>query len=76
MSIMNVCFPCCEVINFEINLYFLIKLLLYMTKKSKQKFKYLENEKSFWSEKKAFLKGAFFQGFQLPKIVFDLRVHL
>ena len=33
--------------NFEINLILLIKLLFYMTRKSKQKLKYLENEKSF-----------------------------
>ena len=32
--------------NFEIKLIFLIKSFIYMTKKSKQKFKYLENEKS------------------------------
>ena len=36
-----------DVINLEINLIFLIKLFCYMTKKSRQKFKYLENEKSF-----------------------------
>ena len=33
--------------DFEINLIFLIKLFSYMTKKFKQKFKYLENKKSF-----------------------------
>ena len=33
--------------DFEINLIFLIKPLSYMTKKSRQKFKYLENEKMF-----------------------------
>ena len=42
-----VCFPCCDVIYLEINLIFLIKPFLYMTKKSKQKLKYLVNEKSF-----------------------------
>ena len=40
-------FPGWDVINFEINLIFLIKVFSYETKKSKQKFKYLENEKSF-----------------------------
>ena len=35
------------VINFEINLLFLIKPFFYMTKKSRQKCKYLENEKNF-----------------------------
>ena len=33
--------------NFEINLVFLIKSFFYMTKISRQKLKYLENEKSF-----------------------------
>ena len=33
--------------NFEINLHLLIKLFSYMTKKSRQKFKYLKNEESF-----------------------------
>ena len=31
-----ICFPVCNVINFEINLSFLIKLFSYVTKKSKQ----------------------------------------
>ena len=33
--------------NFEINLIFLIKPFFNMTKKSRQKLKYLEKEKSF-----------------------------
>ena len=33
--------------SFEINLIFQIKSFLYMTKKSRQKFKYLENVSSF-----------------------------
>ena len=33
--------------NFEINLNFLIKPFFYITKKSSQKYKYIENEKSF-----------------------------
>ena len=40
-------FPDCDVINFEINLIFRIKSFFYKTKKSRQKSKYLENEKSF-----------------------------
>ena len=39
--------PDCAVINFEINLIFLIKPFSYMTEKSRQKFKYLEDEKRF-----------------------------
>ena len=42
-----VCFPSCHIIIFEIDLILLIKVFLYMTKKSRQKFKYFENEKSF-----------------------------
>ena len=56
---------------FEINLIFLIKPFLYMTKKSKQKLKYLENEQSFYKYFPSFLKT-----FQLPKIVSDQSVHL
>ena len=39
-----------DVIKFEINLIFLTKPFRYMTKKSRQKLKYLENEKSFWGD--------------------------
>ena len=38
---------------FEINLIFLIKPFSYMTEKSRQKFKYLENKKSFKEEIKS-----------------------
>ena len=41
------CLPVCEVINFTVNLGFLIKLFSCMTKTSGQKIKYLENKKSF-----------------------------
>ena len=37
----------CDVISFETNLYFLIKPFFYMTKIPRQKFKNLENKKSF-----------------------------
>ena len=40
----------CDVINFEINLIFLIKLFFDMNKKSRQILKYLENEKCFYDE--------------------------
>ena len=36
-----------DVKNFEINLNFLIKPFFCLTKRSRQKFKYLEDEKSF-----------------------------
>ena len=47
------CFQECDIINFEIDLVFLIKPFFYMIKKSGQKFKYLENEKSSWGEIKS-----------------------
>ena len=47
MCIAIVCQLGCDVINFKIDLIFLIELFLYMTKKSRQKLKYLKNEKSF-----------------------------
>ena len=47
MCIAIVCKPGCVVTDFEINLIFLIKPFSYITKKSRQKFKYLENKKSF-----------------------------
>ena len=53
MFIAIVCFPGCDVINFEINLIFLIKPFFYMNKNSRQKFKYIESEKSFQGEIKS-----------------------
>ena len=47
MCIAIVSSPVCVFINFEINLIFLIKAFFYMTKKSRQKLKYLGNEISF-----------------------------
>ena len=40
-------FPGRDLISFEINIAFLIKPSFYMTKKLKQKLKYLEKEQSF-----------------------------
>ena len=47
MCIAIVCFQGCDVTNFETNLIFLIKPFLNMTKKSRQKPRYLEEGKSF-----------------------------
>ena len=47
MSIVIVCYPVCDIINFEIDLSFLIKLFSYMTKITEQKFKYFKNQKRF-----------------------------
>ena len=45
-----VCLPCCDIINFEINLVFLIKPFFCMTKKSSQKVKYHESKKNLLGE--------------------------
>ena len=42
-----VCYPGCDAINFEILSFVIIKPFFYMTKKSRQKYKNLDNEKSF-----------------------------
>ena len=50
------CFSCCILLTDQISLsdlIFLIKPFWYMTKKSRQKLKYLENGKSFWGEIKS-----------------------
>ena len=57
MCIAIVCFPICDVINFEINLIFVIKPFFCMTKTSRQKFKYLENKKMKWKEFLIVFKG-------------------
>ena len=46
MCIAIVCFSDRDM-NFEINLIFLIKPFFYLTEKTRQKYKYPENEKSF-----------------------------
>ena len=78
MYIAIVCFTCFEVVNFEINLTFLIKLFFYMTKNANQKFKYLENQKRFWGEIKIFFCYLllFFKNFKLSKIASELRVQV
>ena len=65
MCIIMVCFPGCDVLHFEINLMFLIKPFLSMTKKSRQKFKYLKNEKSLSGEIKSIF--VIFKGLSVPK---------
>ena len=53
MCIVIICCPVCDVINFEINHSFLIKLFFYINKKSAQKCKYFKNQKSFKHEIKS-----------------------
>ena len=65
MCIAIVYFPGCDVINFEISLIFLFKPLFYMTKISRQKFTYLENEKSFRGEIKSIF--VIFKGLSVVK---------
>ena len=47
MFIVIVCYPVCDITNFEIYLNFITKPFSYTTKKSEQILKYLKNEKSF-----------------------------
>ena len=47
MSIAIECFPGCDVINFENNLSFSIKLFFHLTKKSRQKFNILRTKRVF-----------------------------
>ena len=60
-------FPVCTVINFEINLSFLIKPFSYMTKKVKTKFKYLQIEKIFLGDIKS-LFYHFWKAFSCQKL--------
>ena len=64
LCIAIVCFPGCDVIRFEINLIFLIKSFYYTTKKSRQRFEYLENEKGFQGD----IKSIFYQVFSCQKL--------
>ena len=52
MCIAIICFTGCD-INFEVNPIFLTKQFFYVTKNSRQKFKYLENEEGFLNEIKS-----------------------
>ena len=65
-----VCFSGCDVMNFEIDLIFLIKPFSYMIKKSRQKLKALRTKRTSKVKKKHF--SSFLKGFQLPKIVSGL----
>ena len=71
-----VCFSRFDVISFEIKLIFQPKLFFYMTKKSRQKYKYIENKKSFYLRVNKKDCSSFLKNFQLPNIVSNLRKHL
>ena len=47
MCMVIICFPLCDFMNFEIRFSFLIKPFSYITKKSRQKFEYLEKRNLF-----------------------------
>ena len=50
LCIVIVCFTGCDIKNFEVNFFFLVKLLFCMTKHLRQKLKYLEKKKSVLGE--------------------------
>ena len=52
MCITIVCYPNCDVIDFEICLTLFIKPFFHITKNSAQKFKYVKNKKGFQTETK------------------------
>ena len=68
LCIVIICFPVFDVINFEIYHNFLIKLFSYVTKKSGQKFKYIEDDKIFNHEIKIFFIN--FKGIEVDKTNF------
>ena len=65
MSIVIVYLPGCDVINFEINLNFLIKLFFYKTKKSRQNLNILRTRRSFKVKQKVFF--IIFKGLSVAK---------
>ena len=74
MCIAIVSFTGCGVKNFEINLIFLIKLFFLRLKSQNKNLNILRTKRALRWNKKYFL--SFLKGFQLPKIVSDLRVRL
>ena len=74
MRIANFYDPGCDVMDFEINFMFLIEPSFYMTKRQDKKLNILRTESAFRVKKSIF--HHFLKGFQLSKIVSDLRVHL
>ena len=53
MCVAIVSFSGCDFMNFETNVIFLMKPFFYMTKKSRQKLKYLENKENLQAEVKS-----------------------
>ena len=63
----NCCFQGCDVANFENNFTFLIKLFFCLTKESRDKFKYPENEKNLLGEIKSIFHY-FWRAFSCQKL--------
>ena len=63
-----------DVVCFEINLNLPIKPLFYMTKKSRQKFKYLKIKRAFKMKQKTFF--IILKGCRLSEFVLDPRLDL
>ena len=66
------CFSSCDVINFELNLTFLIKPFSYLTKSQELNLNILGMKRAFNVKQKTF--SIILKGFQLPIIVSNLRV--
>ena len=64
-----------SVINFDISLSFLVKSFFDMTRKSRQKCKYLKERKEVLTRNKKHF-SSFLREFQLSDTVLDLRVRL
>ena len=75
MFVAIVSFPGFDIINFEINVVLLVKSFSNLRKKSRQKSKYHENEKSFEGEEKNFFSFNL-KGFSCQKFASDLIVLL
>ena len=65
MYIAITCFPGCDIINFLINLFLLIKPFFYINKKSRQKLNILRTKRAFKTKYKAFF--TFFKGLSVAK---------
>ena len=75
MCIAIVCYPGCDVMDFEINLIFLIELFfLHDQKVMTKNLNIMRKKRAFKVKQKSF--SLFLKDFQLSKIVSDLRVQL
>ena len=74
ICIVFLCFPRCNVKNFETDLIFLMKPFSTQPKSQDKKLNILRTKRTFKVRKKNF--SSLLKDFQLPKIVLDLRVRL